>query len=265
MIKPNAVRRVRLIHWNAAEARERAAKLRAAGYRVNGKVLGSSFIRELREVPPAAVVIDLGRLPAQGRDVGVALRYAKSTRHLPLVFVDGDPEKVARVQELLPDAVYTTWSRIRSSLKRAIANPPADPVAHGSQFSAYAGTPLVKKLGIKANSVVGLVGAPRDFEKTLGRLPAGVKLRRPARGRCDLVVWFTKSRKDLEGRIERVSALAGKGGLWIACPKRSAGLRSDLSQALVRRAGEAAGLVDYKVASFNAIWSGLRFARRKSE
>ncbi len=120
--------RIRLIHWNAVEAKERAASLGAAGYDVVCEAFGPDGLRELKQELPAGVVIDLGRLPAQGRDVGLALRHAKATRHVPLVFVAGDPEKLARIQEHLPDAVYTTSNRIRGSLKRAIATPLVDPV-----------------------------------------------------------------------------------------------------------------------------------------
>lgn len=112
--------RIRLIHWNAAEARERAERLRSEGYNVDCEALkNAAALRRLREDPPNAVVIDLARLPSYGRDVALAIRHYKSTRHLPLVLVGGDPEKVARIKELLPDAVYTTWSRIRSSLRRS--------------------------------------------------------------------------------------------------------------------------------------------------
>lgn len=261
--KPMAT--VRLIHWNAAEARQRAERLRAAGYEVVSEPLDAAGLRKLREEPPAAVVIDLGRLPSQGRDLALVIRKTKATRRVPLVFVEGDPAKVAGVKRLLPDAVYTTWGRIRSSLRRAIARPPSEPVTPASVMAGYSGTPLAKKLGIKAGSVVALVGAPGDFEATLGELPEGVTLRKGARGRCDLAIWFTKSRKDLERRIGRIGALPGKGGLWIVWPKKASGIAGDLSQAVVRRIGLASGLVDYKVGAIDATWTGLRFARRKSK
>lgn len=259
------MKRVRLIHWNADEAEEKAARLQTAGYEVTSEPLTAERLRELRDDPPAAVVIDLARLPMQGRDLGLILRKQKTTRHVPLVFVGGDPEKAARVEKDLPDAVYTSWSRIRSSLKRAIARPPARPLVPRSTLDGYAGTPIAKKLGLKANSVVALVGAPPRFEASLGELPEGVQMRRRAGGQCDLIIWFTKSRKELERRVERMVALAGKDGLWIAWQKKSSRIATDLSQAVVRQIGLAAGLVDYKVAAFDETWSGLRFTRRKSK
>lgn len=256
--------RVRLFLWNAAEAEEKAARLRSAGYDIAWQVPDpATTMRELREKPPSAVVIDLARLPSHGRDIALAIRQYKTIRHVPLVFVDGDPDKVARIKELLPDAVYTTWSRIRSALKRAIAHPPAVTVVPRSRLAGYSGTPLPRKLGIKANSVVVLVDAPQGFEKTLGELPEGVTLRRQTSGRRDLTIWFTKSREDLKRRIERIVAVADRGGLWIAWPKKASRLAADLSQADVRKIGLAAGLVDYKVCAIDATWAGLRFSRRK--
>lgn len=259
-----AARRVRLIHWNAAEAEEKAARLRVAGYEVVYDVLNPAAMRELRNAPPDIIVVDLTRLPSQGRDVALQLRQFKATRYVPLVFVGGDQDKVERIKQLLPDAIYSTWERIRSALKQAIAHPPTGGVIPRSSFAAYVGVPLAKKLGIRANSVVALIGAPSDFEKTLGKLPDGVRVQRRGRGQCDLILWFTQSRSELESRIVEMGTRAGEDGLWIVWPKKASGIETDLSQVVVRQAGLAVGLVDYKISSIDATWAGLRFARRKA-
>ena len=256
--------RIRLIHWNAAEATERAARLTHCGLRVDHAPLDHAGLRALRHDPPDAVVIDLSRLPSHGRDLGAALRQAKATRGIPLVFVAGKPAKVARVRELLPDAVYTDWAGIRPALTSAMAHPPPDPVVPASNLAGYSGTPLPRKLGIKPGYAVALVGAPEGFERILGELPADVTLRRRAQGRCDLIVWFVGARRELEQRTARYGAKAGAGGLWICWPKKASGVVSDLSERVVREAGLARGLVDYKVAAIDQTWSGLRFTRRKS-
>lgn len=256
--------RVRLIHWNAPEAEERAELLRPAGYAVECEPLDAAGLRRLREEPPEAVVIDLSRMPSQGRDLGLTLRKYKATRHVPLVYVEGDPKKVARIRELLPDAVYCAWSEMPDVLARAIAAPPAEPVVPESVFAAYAATPLPKKLGIKANSIVALAGAPEGFEETLRPLPEGAVLHREEWGGCDVTLWFVRSRRELEEGIEGMGDAARGGGLWIAWPKKASGVASDLSQATVRGVGLASGLVDFKVCAIDATWSGLRFTRRKS-
>jgi hypothetical protein len=254
--------RVRLIHWNAAEAERRGSMLRSAGFAMAYEPLTPAGLRALREDPPAAIVIDLSRAPSQGRDMALSLRKHKATRYVPLVFVGGDPKKVARVKELLPDATFTTWDLIETALDHAIAHPLVDPVVPRSTFDAYAGTPLPKKLGIQANSVVTLLGAPEDFEETLGELPVGAVLRRSDPDPCGVNLWFVRSRQELEGQIGEMGALARGGGLWIVWPKKASRVASDLSQPVVRKTGLDSGLVDFKICSIDATWSGLRFSRR---
>ncbi len=258
--------RVRLIHWKAAEAEERVDRLRAAGYEVVYRDMGNSAdLKELAEDLGDVVVIDLGRLPSHGRDIALWLRERKSTRHVPLVFAGGDPQKVDRIRELLPDAVYASWDDMDAALEHAISNAPADPVVPRSSFEAYSGTPLPKKLGIKEGSSVLLIDPPADFGETLGELPQGATLRTQADGPCPLAIWFTRSREELEGRLdEAVRSLAEGGSLWIASPKKASRVVTDLNQNIVREVGLAAGLVDYKVCSIDKTWSGLLFTRRRS-
>jgi len=260
------MQRVRLIHWEAEEARERAVQLQSTtGYEVEHEPLSASGLRSLREDPPSAIVIDLSRVPSQGRDLGLNLRKYKATRPVPLIFVGGSPEKVARIRELLPDTVYTTWAEIGAALPAAIENPPVDPVVPESTMAGYSGTPLPKKLGIKPNSTVALAGAPAGFEETLGDLPAGVALVREPCASAEVTLWFPASQGYLAARIEEMLPAAKNGGLWIVWPKKASGVVSDLSQTVVRETGLAAGLVDFKVAAIDATWSGLRFTQRKAK
>jgi hypothetical protein len=255
--------RVCLIHWKAEELQERVDRLRSAGFEVDGEPLSPASLRKMREDPPSAVVIDLSRVPSQGRDFALSIRRRKATRHVPLVFVEGDPTKLARVKELLPDAIYTTWIDIGEALESAIANPSVEPVVPDSAMAAYSGTPLPKKLGIKTGSVVILVGAPADFETTLGNLPEGATLHRGELEGSDVTLWFITSRAELEREVARMGDYAHKGGLWIIWPKKASSVKSDLTQNVVRQVGLASGLVDFKVAAIDATWSGLRFTQRK--
>lgn len=256
------MKRIGLIHWNATEAAARTELLRAAGYAVF-EIAAPRALRSL-QTPLDAVVIDLSRLPMQGRDVGIGIRHRKSTRQLPLVFVDGERDKVARVREQLPDAVYTRWKRIDAALERALTRPPAVTTAPASVLAGYSCTPLPKKLGIKPGSRVALDGAPRGFETVLGELPAGASLqRRSTRNLPDLTLWFVRSRAELRRGIRGKVARGAGGGLWILWPKQTSTLAGDLRETDVREIGLAAGLVDFKVCAVDATWSGLRFSRRK--
>jgi hypothetical protein len=93
------------IHWNEAEAEDRVHGLRKAGFSpliLTSVPSGPANLRRLLEKPIDAIVIDLSRLPSLGRDVGLGLRSRKTTRHFPIVFVDGEPDKVSRVKSVLP-------------------------------------------------------------------------------------------------------------------------------------------------------------------
>lgn len=256
--------RVRLIHWHAGEARERAGALREAGFQVKaGPLAGPEELKALRARPPDVFVIDLTRLPAQGREVGVALRQTKATRAVPLVFVDGEAGKVARVKDLLPGAVFTTWTKAVAAVRRVLRTPPPPPAPLSSVFAGYSGVPLPKKLGIKEGTTVGLLGAPRDFARTVGALPPGAVLRRDPKTRADLAIWFVRSLAELERGIGAIDGRFGAGGVWIAWPKKGSALESDVTQNDVRRIGLASGLVDYKICAIDETWSGLKFARRQ--
>jgi len=257
------MKRVRLVHWNVDEARGRLDRLTAEGYRVDWEPRpGPDLFKKLTADPPGAVVIDLSRLPSGGRDLALEVRHRRSTRHVPLVFVEGAAEKVELVRALLPDAVYTTWSDIGPALRQAIAKPPSDPVVPASRMAGYAGVPLAKKLGITKGTIVSLVDAPESFAAQLGDLPPGVVLRDGLRGRSDVVVWFARSQKAMRRRMDLIASRAAGSPVWIAWPKKSSGVESDLTQQTVRRAAEAAGLVDYKIIAIDSTWSGLLFTRR---
>jgi hypothetical protein len=257
--------RVRLIHWNAKEAQPRLEALRSAGYRVDYQAeFGPGLRREIQGHPPDAVVIDLTRRPSMGRDVAVGLRHHAGTRRVPLVCVEGDPEAVAGLRRLLPDVMYTSWSQIAGSLRRAIEHPPANPVKPASVLAGYSGTPLPKKLGIKPGTVVALVGAPEGFSDTLGTLPEGVRFRTEAARDASLTLWFLRSRRDLEKGIGRMASGAGHAPLWMIWPKKTSGLASDLTQQEVREVGLGSGWVDYKVCAVDETWSGLLFRLRRA-
>ena len=260
------MKNVHLVHWNAEEAKDLAAILIKAGYEVKYNPPGPTVLREIREKNPDAIVIDLSRLPSQGRDMALNIRYAKSTRSIPIVFVGGNPDKVENVKKYIPDAAYTAWDSIKSSLKNAIANPPLNPVAPTSVFDAYSDSPLIKKLGIKPESVIAILGAPGNFMQLLKDMPKDVKIVPRFGPKCHLAIWFIKSKSQLDSKIKSYAAnLRDKGGLWIAWPKKASSIKTDLNETIVRKPGLGNGLVDYKVCAIDSDWTGLKFSRRRDK
>jgi hypothetical protein len=132
--------------------------------------------------------------------------------------------------------------------------------------NGWSGAPLPGKLGIREGSRVAVISAPEHFEAVLGPLPAGARVRTSARGRLDVVVFFVTRRAELARRFPTfVRALEVDGGLWVAWPKQTSGVATDLGFEAVQQVGLDAGLVDNKVCAIDATWSGLRFVRRLAD
>jgi hypothetical protein len=132
--------------------------------------------------------------------------------------------------------------------------------------AGYSGTPLPRKLGIGEGDEIALIGAPERFEDTLGALPdvASIHTDLADDARYDVIVTFITQRAELESELPRLRArMAPACGLWIAWPKRSSGVRSDMTDQVVRDVALPTGLVDNKVCAIDDTWSGLRLVIRR--
>lgn len=123
---------------------------------------------------------------------------------------------------------------------------------------------LAQKLGLKEGMTIALLEAPAGIERTLAPLPAGAKLRTGNRGRREMTLWFVTSRRAFERRLPAVAEAVGDRTLWMALPKRSSGVDTDLSEDAVREVVLPVGMVDTKVCAIDEVWSGLRLTRRRS-
>ncbi len=122
----------------------------------------------------------------------------------------------------------------------------------------YSGTPLPKKLGIKAGFSVYLSNAPAEVRETLEECTEVKQA-----DVLDFAMLFTKSRVELAKEFSRIAALLAPAGmLWVSWPKKSSGVPTDLDENVVRDIGLDAGLVDVKVCAVTDVWSGLKFVRR---
>lgn len=111
---------------------------------------------------------------------------------------------------------------------------------------------------------MALLGAPDGFDSTLGELPDGVDVRRQVGGPLDVIVFFTTERAHLARHLPALAeAIRPAGGLWVAWPKRSSGVPTDVTENTVREVALPMGLVDNKVCAINDTWSGLRLVWRR--
>jgi CheY-like chemotaxis protein len=283
--------RICVFHWNAEEARSLLTVLEAAGHSVEHHGRMASY-REVRANPPEAIVIDLSRLPSHGRELAIFFRGSKSTRHIPIVFVGGEAEKVDRIRKLLPDAAYATLARVRGVLKSALANPPANPVKAAQMMDRWGHRTTAQKLGIAKDSRVAVIDPPSGYAQAVGDLPQGACFDEETTEGCPVSLWFVHGVPEFHAALPRMRKLAAHSRLWIlwrknkrartgpARPSGSQRAHEDsvepgsvvrakdngdgLDGNLIRAGCVAVGLVDYKICSVDDDWSGMVFAVKKA-
>ncbi len=164
----------------------------------------------------------------------------------------------------LPDASFTDWKCATAALNKALKKRLAAPVQPVAHMQRYAGSSLIKKLGLKPGMKVAVLAAPEDFQEKLGEMPEGVELRPKVTRATELAIWFVRSRMELAADLEfLIARLTEGGGIWIVHPKQAGRHRVDFNQRDVMAMGLAAGLAVSKVCAVDADWSGLMFRRKK--
>ena len=240
-----------LIIWNQDEAEEHAGLLRDAGHQVEPySAVSPGILKLLRNATPQALVIDLNRLPSHGIQVALAVRK------IPIVFIEGDPEKTAKAKAKVPAATYTNWKKLPTLLKRVDKLTPS--ASSGSPMDLYKETPLAKKMGLDKVRTIIAIGAPRNFVNVLPSHIEVVDEHMPS----DASFFFAASAEELQTRID---GLAARTPVWIAWPKSTANARAGLNMYTVREIAFSAGLVDYKICAIDKQWSAMLFTRRKSK
>jgi hypothetical protein len=128
----------------------------------------------------------------------------------------------------------------------------------------YSGTPLWKKLGIREASRVIVVGAPAHFGSLIKPLPKDARVSTKGSGAAaDVIVAFETTERSLPKRFAALAkALNPAGGLWIAYPKKTSKIVTDLTIENVQATGLEAGLVDNKSCAIDEDWSAVRFVYR---
>jgi CheY-like chemotaxis protein len=255
---------VRLVHWNAKEAASYLELLRIAGHNVEYQhEFHPGMMRLWRESPPDAFVIDLSRLPSQGREIAIALRQSPVMRCIPIVFCEGGEEKVSRIRAELPDAVYCRAESLCFALKRAIANPPKDPAKPTRMMDRYASKTVAQKLGIKESSTVALIDPPPDYRKVLGDMPANVEFLEDHGPVASVTLCFIREVDSLQRTLSAVRGLATATKLWIVWRKKASQAGSTVTERLVREHALELGLIDYKICSVSDVWSAMLFAKKE--
>ncbi len=132
------------------------------------------------------------------------------------------------------------------------------------EMAGYSKAPLAQKLGIKPGTKVAALDPPANYRKLLAPLPTGVSFVEKATAGATFVHLFVAERPVLEKELKRLrGALADAGVFWISWPKKSSGVKTDITEDVIREACLPLGFVDVKVCAVDETWSGLKLMIRR--
>lgn len=127
-------------------------------------------------------------------------------------------------------------------------------------MAGYSGTPLVKKLGIKAGCRMYVANPPEGYWDWVHPMPADVNIRTKFSGELDFIHLFVQDDKSFRTLVSQGKKLLKSSGMvWVSWPKKSSGVASDLDENSIRDFGLQCGLVDVKVCAVDDVWSALKF------
>lgn len=128
----------------------------------------------------------------------------------------------------------------------------------------YSGTPLIKKLGIKEEQQVVVIGAPAEYEEWLAPVPESVQFSSKISAKTSLVHLFVSERKTLKSKLESFrKTLKSDAVVWVSWPKKASKLPTDITEDTIRAEALPLGFVDIKVCAVSDVWSGLKLMVRK--
>jgi hypothetical protein len=127
-----------------------------------------------------------------------------------------------------------------------------------TKTSGYSGTPLAKKLGIKAGFHVKLVNAPENYFNLFTDLPDNLIFTNDGIKK-DLIHFFTKQEDEFINNLPLLrDQIKANGIIWVSWPKKASKIVTDITEATIRNYAIQIGLIDIKVCAIDEIWSGLK-------
>jgi hypothetical protein len=133
-----------------------------------------------------------------------------------------------------------------------------------ARTSGYSGTPLSKKLGLQPAMSVYVWHAPAQYLTLLAPVPSEVRFTKRLTGTADLAHVFVTERRELGKQLTALRrVLQVHVPLWISWPKKSSGVRTDITEDTIRELALPLGFVDIKVCAVDDTWSGLKLVVRK--
>lgn len=245
--------KVMLFHWKKEEADARVEELRAWGHEVAWRGMWANKevkVTSPRKFGPDVIVFDLSRMPVYSKGHAELTRTAKSTAHIPFVFVEGETEKVAALKKIYPGETFTDWKHLPKVLAKIKAGAPrAAPDLRGEPVRE-----LWQKIGIAAGKRVAIADAPREFYAALGKVPEGFEFQEDRAG-AELVLRFFDDWDLYQRDLAEIARQTKICPVWIFYRK------GVLKMNALRELALGVGVVDYKICSVNQNWAGMLVTR----
>jgi hypothetical protein len=129
--------------------------------------------------------------------------------------------------------------------------------------TGYSGTPLEKKLGIKQGFKIRLFNQPDYYYDLFSDLPTDIKELKDKKSKKDFIHYFAMNTLQLNKDIQQLrQEIEENGMIWVSWYKKSAKIKTDLNENIIREIALSNGLVDVKVCAIDEIWSGLKLVIR---
>ena len=253
------MKQIALLHWKPDEIAELARRIQ--GFRVAPVApRPGESLKDLERIEAEAVVICLDRMPSNGRAVGYHLRTRKATRHIPIIFVGGEPDKVQKARELLPDATFASWASVSKAVTKAIAEASTTP----TKAPIHVGNPLHIKLGLKPGMKIAVLGAPKPFDTIVRDLPEGIEMTEELDRDADVAYWFVRSLSELELGIHWFESRMPKAKFWILWKRGASKIPDAVSYASLVEIAAGAGYAQYKIVRVDDVWSAAIFGYKRT-
>jgi hypothetical protein len=132
--------------------------------------------------------------------------------------------------------------------------------------AGYSGTPLAKKLGVKDGQRTWHSKMPDSVLAEIMESGSRPEVVAAPKAGLEMAHIFVTERKELAGKLGRLRGLlAADGMIWVSWPKKASGVKTDVTEDVIRAEALPLGLVDVKVCAVDAVWSGLKLVIRRSE
>jgi hypothetical protein len=121
---------------------------------------------------------------------------------------------------------------------------------------------VAKKLHMKPGVRALIIAAPPGYRKLLEPLPEGTVVSSNGKGTYGFVQIFATKLSEIGRCVEAMDRHAAPEALtWIAYPKLTSGMESDLNRDVICKAVEGTGWRPVAIVAIDEVWSALRFRR----